>query len=90
MTIEHFHPIIECSKSVLPSRMPAKTIMWWITVNVFAMCWYALINGKPLDGSIAAIYGLALGAFTGKKIVDTVTERRTIQRKAPDSDEGAI
>lgn len=81
----------EFIKSMFPSRMKGKTIMWWITVNVFAMCWYAMIADKSLDGSIAAIYGLALGAFAGEKIVNTVTERRTIPRKsAPDSDEGAI
>ena len=77
-------------KSLLPSRMQAKTIMWWITVNVFAMCWYAMIAGKNLDGSIAAIYGMALAAFTGKKMVDTVTDRRVKPRKPPDVDEGAI
>lgn len=90
MTLEHFHPLIECARSLLPSRMPAKTIMWWITISVQGMCWYALVNGKPLDGSIAMIYGIAVGAFTGKKIADTMTERRTVPRKAPDSDEGAL
>lgn len=90
MTLQHFHPIIECAKSVLPSRMPAKTIMWWVTANVLAMCWYAMIADKTLDGSIAAIYGIAIGAFTGKKVVDTLTERRSTPRKVPDSDEGAI
>ena len=81
---------IDCIKSILPSRMQAKTIMWWITMNILGMCWYALIANKPLDGSIAAIYGIAITGFTGKKIVDTVTDRRTKPRSAPDVEEGAI
>lgn len=88
--IQTFHPMIECAKSMLPSRMKGKTIMWWITVHVLGMCWYAMIADKSLDGSIAAIYGMALGAFSGTKIAETVTERRSAPRKAPDSDEGAI
>ena len=72
-----FEPTVECARSILPSRMKGKTIMWWITVSVQAMCWYALIANKPLDGSIAAIYGIAIGAFSGTKIVEAVQKSKS-------------
>jgi hypothetical protein len=88
-----FNPFIELMKSVLPSRMQAKTIMWWITVSTFAMCWYVTLHykdGARLDGAIAMIYGIAVGAFAGKKITDTITDRRIKPRPAPDTDEGGL
>ena len=72
-----FEPIVECARSILPSRMKAKTIMWWITVHILSMCWYATLMGKPLDGSIAAIYGIAIGAFSGTKVYESYQKSKT-------------
>lgn len=77
-------------RSLLPSKMKGKTVMWWITVNVLGMCWYAMVFDKSLDGSIAAIYGMAVGAFAGTNVSDMLTDRRVKPRKPPDVDEGAI
>jgi hypothetical protein len=85
-----FYPMIEILKSILPSRMKGKTIMWWITVNILAMCWYGIIADKALDGSIAVIYAAALAAFAGTKINETITDRRIKPRPAPDTDEGGL
>jgi hypothetical protein len=88
-----FNPFIEFMKSILPSRMSGKTVMWWITANVIAMCWYVTLHykdGARLDGAVSIIYGVAVGAFAGKKIADTVTDRRVKPRPtpAPDTDDG--
>lgn len=69
--------------------MKGKTIMWWITVNIFAMCWYVTLHykdGVRLDGAISVIYGIAITGFAGKKIADTVSERRSKPRDAAASD----
>lgn len=67
-------------KSMSPSRMKGKTIMWWITFNVFFMGWISMIFDMRMDGSIAVIYGIAIGAFAGGKITETITERRSSSR----------
>lgn len=88
-----FNPFLELMKSLLPSRMKGKTIMWWITVHILAMCWYVTLHykeGARLDGAISVIYGIAITGFAGKKITETITDRRMKWRAAPDTDEGGL
>ena len=80
---EQFKWIVELMKSALPSRMKGKTVMWWITANVIAMCWYVTLHykdGARLDGAVSIVYGIAIGAFAGNKITETLSERRSSSR----------
>ena len=47
--------------------MKGKTIMFIYTVNMIALSWYSAGTSKPIDSSIAAMYGAALVAYVGSK-----------------------
>ena len=83
MTKERIDAWVECARSILPSRMKGKTIMWWITVNVLAMAWYCLITKRNLDGSIATIYGIAITAFVGSKGHELYEQRKSGRIQPP-------
>lgn len=65
--VERLSPIIECLKSVMPSRMKGKSVVWWMSFNIVGLWWYAMVFDKTLDGSIATIYIAALGFYSGTK-----------------------
>ena len=85
-----FDPVVECLRSVLPSRMKGKTIMWWMTLNVMALWWYAMLFDKSLDGSIAAIYIAALGVFAGSKGYELTEIRKQKLASEKDPKDGYV
>ena len=54
-------------------------IMLFFTVNVIAMCWYSIVMGKTMDGSIAVCYTAAIGAYVGRK---SFAEYQTIKQQS--------
>jgi len=81
---ELFNASLECAKSIMPSKMKGKTIMWWITVNAIGLWWYSAISGKALDGSIAVMYGTAVTLFGGGKIAETVQQAKSDTARKPE------
>lgn len=59
--------MVDFIKKIMPSKMKAKTILWWVTFNAVGLWWYSAITSKPLDGSIAIMYTAIVGAFAGSK-----------------------
>jgi len=57
-------------------KSKGKSILFFFTINIIGMCWYSTISGKPLDTSIAAIYGIVVAAYTSKSAYSLYENRK--------------
>ncbi len=54
-----------------------KSIMFVYTVSMIALSWYATMKSKSIDGSVATMYGIALGAYATSKGHELYEQNKT-------------
>jgi len=62
-----------------------KRIMWFYTMNMIVLSWWATVKGKAIDSSVAIMYGSALTAYVGSKGFEYYQQSKTtVKQEAGD------
>ena len=53
--------------SLSPAKMKGKTIVWWCSLNLVGIWWYAMLTKTTIDGAITATYIAIIGTYGATK-----------------------
>lgn len=75
-------------KSIVKFLAKGELIMWAWSITMITLSVWCTINEKPMDNTVAGVYGLALSAYIGKKGFDEWREMKAPKIKPEEVKQG--